>query len=275
MANGKDKPSPQWFVNGQGQTLVVIPGPVRFVMGSPPAESGRFDSETQHKERIGRTFALAAKSVTVEEYRRFDEGYLSSERFAPSPDCPATRISWHQAAAYCNWLSKQEGIPEDQWCYEIEGDQTRLKKGYLSLTGYRLPTEAEMEYATRAGSVTARYFGETEDLLPKYAWYQKNSQERTWPVGSLKPNDLGLFDVHGNTYTWCQESYKPYPIGNESEAADDRETELAVIDTVSRVLRGGAFDYYPSYVRSAYRLNFVPTSRTNFIGFRAARTIVP
>ena len=80
----------------------------------------------------------------------------------------------------------------------------------MSLTGYRLPTEAEMEYATRAGAMTSRYFGETEDLLPKYAWYTKNSQEKTWPVGSLKPNDLGLFDVQGNVYTWCQERYKGY-----------------------------------------------------------------
>ncbi len=121
--------------------------------------------------------------------------------------------SWYQAAAYCNWLSKEEGIAEDQWCYEIKGQVTKLKENYLSLTGYRLPTEAEMEYATRAGALTSRYYGETEELLPKYAWYQKNSQERTWPVGSLKPNDLGLFDVQGNVFTWCQESYKAYPAG--------------------------------------------------------------
>ena len=126
--------------------------------------------------------------------------------------------SWYQAAAYCNWLSQQQKLPEDQWCYEISETDLRaikngdppaamkLKENYLSLTGYRLPTEAEMEYATRAGAVTSRYYGETEELLAKYAWYIKNSKEKTWPVGSLKPNDLGLFDVQGNVFTWCQEA---------------------------------------------------------------------
>ena len=101
-----------------------------------------------------------------------------------------------------------------QWCYEIEPGQSRgevkvvrLRANYLSLQGYRLTTEAEMEYAIRAGAVTSRYFGETEDLLPKYAWHRQNSNEQPWPVGSLKPNDFGLFDVHGNVSTWCQESY--------------------------------------------------------------------
>ena len=84
----------------------------------------------------------------------------------------------------------------------------KLTANYLSRSGYRLPTEAEMEYATRAGAVTTRYYGETEELLPKYAWYNKNSQDRTWPVGSMKPNDLGLFDVQGNVFTWCQERYQ-------------------------------------------------------------------
>ena len=90
---------------------------------------------------------------------------------------------------------------------------TKLKENYLSLTGYRLPTEAEMEYATRAGAVTSRYYGETEELLAKYAWYRRTRRRQTWPVGSLKPNDLGLFDVQGNVFTWCQESYKDYPAG--------------------------------------------------------------
>ena len=214
LTKDKEKTPPQWYVNGQGQTMVVIPGPVEFLMGSPPTEAGRDDDETQHKERIGRTFALAAKSVTVEQYRQFDKGYQLPAAYTRTADLPVVGTSWYQAAAYCNWLSKEEGIPEDQWCYEIkDGQVTKLKANYLSLTGYRLPTEAEMEFATRAGALTSRYFGETEDLLPKYAWYTKNSQEKTWPVGSLKPNDLGLFDVQGNVYTWCQESYKAYPQG--------------------------------------------------------------
>ena len=84
-----------------------------------------------------------------------------------------------------------------------------------------------MEYATRAGAVTSRYYGETEELLPKYAWYNKNSKGKTWPVGSLKPNDLGLFDVQGNVFTWCQESYKPYPSVEGDGSAEDKEDGLS------------------------------------------------
>jgi formylglycine-generating enzyme required for sulfatase activity len=148
-----------------------------------------------------------------------------------------------------------------------------LKENYLSLSGYRLPTEAEMEYATRAGALTSRYFGETEELLPKYAWYSKNSKERTWPVGSLKPNDLGLFDVQGNVYTWCQESYKPYPQGEE--VSEDKEDVLTIISTSSRVLRGGSFCNQASFVRSSYRNYLVPTFRNTDFGFRVARTFTP
>lgn len=186
---------------------------------------------------------------------------------------PRVSTSWYQAAAYCNWLSKEEGILEDQWCYEIKDQVTKLKENYLSLSGYRLPTEAEMEYATRAGALTSRYYGETEDLLPKYAWYLKNSQERTWPVGSLKPNDLGLFDMQGNAYSWCQESYKAYPEKNEAEASDDQEDDLVIRSTLSRVLRGGSFDNRASSVRSAFRIVNVPPYRDSNYGFRPARTL--
>ena len=114
-----------------------------------------------------------------------------------------------------------------------------LGQGDRTLTGYRLPTEAEMEYATRAGALTSRYFGETDELLAKYAWYVKNGKERSWPVGSLKPNDLGLFDVQGNVYTWCQESLKAYPTKKDEVASEDREDGLVVNGTNTRVLRGG------------------------------------
>ena len=263
---------PQWYVNGQGQPMVVIPGPVTFVMGSPTAEAGRETDENQHRRRIGRTFALAAKAVTVEQYRQFDKDYQLPEKFTRLADLPVVGISWYEAVAYCNWLSKKEGFDE---CYAIEGKETKLKANYLSLSGYRLPTEAEMEYATRAGATTRWYFGETDDLLPKYAWYQKNSQMMTWPVGSLEPNDLGLFDMQGNVFSWCQESYKKYPKAKADEPVEDTEDILAVISTESRVLRGGSFGHHPSNVRSASRNGNVPSNRNFGYGFRVARTVEP
>jgi serine/threonine protein kinase/formylglycine-generating enzyme required for sulfatase activity len=276
LARDKEKSPPQWYVNGQGQTMVVVPGPVEFVMGSPPTEVGRRFDEPQHKKRIARTFALAATPVTKEQFLRFLPKFdHSAMHIYPDPTCPIGGVTWYEAAAYCNWLSREEKIPEDQWCYETDanGGVTRLKANYLSLTGYRLPTEAEMEYATRAGASTSRYFGETEDLLPKYAWYFKNSRERTWPVGGLKPNDLGLFDIQGNVYAWCQESNQGYTEENEAKASEDREDDLVVVSTSSRVLRGGSCNYRASNVRSADRGLNVPTARSPNFGVRPARTL--
>src|SRR5262249_13007707 len=102
-------------------TMVVIPGPVEFVMGSPPTEAGRDGLETQHNTRIGRTFVLSAKPVTLGEYRKFEPRYrIGGEiaRWARSADCPVLGTNWFGAVQYCNWLSKQEGLPEIEWCYE-------------------------------------------------------------------------------------------------------------------------------------------------------------
>jgi serine/threonine protein kinase/formylglycine-generating enzyme required for sulfatase activity len=276
LAKEQEKTPPQWYVNGQGQTMVVIAGPVGFVMGSPPTEARRVDNERQHKTRIGRTFALAAKPVTVEQYLQFKKDDRLAAANARAADLPMAGTTWHQAAAYCNWLSKEEGIEEDQWCYEIkDGQVTELKANYLSLRGYRLPTEAEMEYATRAGALTSRYYGETEELLPKYAWYVKNAQEKRWPVGSLKPNDFGLFDMQGNVYTWCQESYRAYPEGQREGAKEDKEDAYSINNKNTRVLRGGSFVLPASIVRCAYRLESVPTNNSPLIGFRPARTFAP
>jgi formylglycine-generating enzyme required for sulfatase activity len=273
LAKEKKKTPPQWYVNTQGQTFVVIPGPVEFTMGSPPTEKDR-GGETQQQKRIGRVFALAATPVTKEQYLRFQPKFGHSQMMRyPDPTCPIGGVVWYEAAAYCNWLSKEEGIPEDQWCYETKGNAVSLKGKYLSLSGYRLPTEAEMEYATRASALTSRYYGETEELLPKYAWYFKNSPDRTWPVGSLKPNDLGFFDVHGNVFTWCQERYKEYPAGKGGEVVVDQEDGLVVTSTDGRVLRGGSFYNLASAIRSAVRSYDVPTNPSTDIGFRPARTL--
>src|SRR5262249_12388227 len=154
------------------------------------------------------------------------------------------------------------------WCYETDpqGRVTKLQAKYLSLTGYRLPTEAEWEYACRAGAVTSRSYGETVELLGKYGWYDQNSKGRTWAGGSKKPNDLGLFDLHGNVYTWCQESLKGYPAPKDDGAFEDKEDFVSIQLSISRVLRGGSFTNPASLVRCADRLRDVPTNRLVNVG---------
>ena len=121
--------------------------------------------------------------------------------------------------------------------------------------------------------MTSRYYGETEELLPKYAWYNKNGLDRSWPVGGKKPNDFGLFDVQGNVFTWCQESFKPYPKSKENETTEDTEDVLS-ITLDNRTLRGGSFDVQASIVRSAFRQGVVPTYRSDGdVGLRPARTL--
>jgi formylglycine-generating enzyme required for sulfatase activity len=188
-----------------------------------------------------------------------------------------TAVIWYEAAAYCNWLSKKEGIPENQWCYQPNAagnfeEGMKPAADFLTLVGYRLPTEAEWEYACRAGTVTSRYYGQSDQLLANYAWHLQNSQDRTWPVGLVKPNDLGLFEVHGNVWQWCHDRYASYATADPSSAADDRADTATVTDNESRVLRGGSFSNNARDVRSAYGYNPRPDYRFINAGFRVART---
>jgi serine/threonine protein kinase/formylglycine-generating enzyme required for sulfatase activity len=262
-----------WYVNGQGQTMAVIPGPVEFTMGSPPDEPHRTE-EDQYQRRLERTFAIAATPVTKEQFLRYLPNFTwPGMQYHPDPSCPVGGMSWHEAAAYCNWLSQQEGIEPAEWCYEIDAGRqvTRLKDKYLSLRGYRLPTEAEWEYACRAGAKTRWHFGQSEALLGRYAWYAANSGGRTWPVGTKKPNDLGLFDMHGNVYNWCQDKHKPIPPRSD-HAINDREDDATMNNQDHRVLRGGSYNFHASQGRAAFRIWVLPATRVTNLGFRVART---
>ena len=279
----KDHDREQWYVNGQGQTMVVIPGPVKFLMESTATEVDRSSGypENHHPMRISRSFAIAASEVTVEQFLSFRKDHGYPYYLSPTKDSPISYVTWYDAAAYCNWLSEQEGMAKDQWCYEPnkEGKYEagmRMAPNYLHRTGYRLPTEAEWEYACRARGVTSRFYGETEELLGFYALYTKNSLGlKMWPVGSLKPNDLGLFDMLGNALEWCQDQKdaEEHQLGQEGRRVEDVEDDLNIDDKKTRVKRGGSFDRYPGLLRCAARFLNVPDNRGVEVGFRPARTM--
>jgi formylglycine-generating enzyme required for sulfatase activity len=243
------------------------------------AEAGEFwmgEGKDRHRQKIGRSFALASKEVTVAQFRRFRKDHVYSKDKAPSGDCPVTNVTWYDAAAYCNWLSEREGIPKEQWCYvPNEAGQyavgMKMAANYLGRTGYRLPTEAEWEYACRAGAGTGYSFGEPDDLLGKYAWYAGNSPSRTQPVGTRRPNDNGLFDMHGNAWEWCQSVEKSFAAG--ANALEDTDDTVTINTKENRALRGGSFNPRASLVRSAFRGMAAPSSRSFNVGFRPARTL--
>jgi serine/threonine protein kinase/formylglycine-generating enzyme required for sulfatase activity len=243
LATGKVEGKRQWYVNRQGQTMVLVPRPGEFWMGLGPHRK---------KHRIDYGYAIAAKEVTLGQFLKFRKDHPFQKQYAPSSDCPAMEVTWNDAAAYCNWLSKEEGIPEDQWCYRrnAKGEYERAAN-HLQRTGYRLATEAEWEYACRAGADTAFSFGEPEDLLERYAWFVKNSGSKSHPAGMLKPNDLGLFDMHGNAWEWCD---------------DNLDAESAL-----RVDRGGSWRHDSRSCRTAYRGALEPSPRRDFLGARLAR----
>ena len=271
LTTGKLEGTRRWYLNKQGQTMVVIHTPGEFEMG---------EGDGRHRRRIDRTFAIASTEVTVNQILRFRSRHPFNKWYARTGDCPAINVFWYDAAAYCNWLSEREGIPKDQWCY-LPNAEGKYAEGMsvaphsLKRTGYRLPTESEWEYACRAGSGADFSFGGTVELLGKYGWYDGTSLGTSHPVGSRRPNDLGLFDVHGNVWEWCQDAYRPHPISGDNKWISFDELHRAVDGKTDRVLRGGAFNNRPTLVISANRNNFAPATEDDAVGVRPARTIAP
>ena len=271
---------------------MIVKDPGVSAMGSPPEETelGRNKVEKLHQSRIPRSFAICTREVTVDEFNTFlaDAAGKSiryrdddQKQYSPAREGPIISVTWFEAAKYCRWLSEREGVVEAQQCFpeisKIEENMT-LPSDYLSRSGYRLPTEAEWEYACRAGTETPWSFGGGPSLLKDFACHMGNSSQgslqRAKKTRLFKPNSLGLFDMHGNVSEWCFDRDQAYP--DDGPAAIDREQEdLNVSDKLLRIIRGGSFGDLAPSLRSAFRDGSRPTNRFPEVGFRIARTMPP
>jgi formylglycine-generating enzyme required for sulfatase activity len=245
-------------VNSIGIRFARIPAG-EFWMGSPESDRDADDDEKpQHRVRLPRDFYLAIYPATHGQYGKVcpTDYRLESDRAG----FPIVGVSWLDAVTFCNALSEREGIEP---YYRVDRELVQVRAG----DGYRLPTEAEWEYACRAGSTTKWSFGEDAAQIERYGWCDCGSYQ---PVGLKEPNAWGLYDMHGNVWEWCWDWYAPYV---EQAASFSKQDPCGPTIGRHRVMRGGSFYFQPWNARSAYRIGEHPTSRSDNIGFRLARTM--
>lgn len=242
-----------------GVKMVLVPGG-EFQMGNP---GGKADASAVHSVNLA-PFYMDATEVTQEEYERLMEYNPSKFR---GEMLPVERTRWIDAAAYCNLRSKEEGLTP---VYDLENDTADL-----TANGYRLPTEAEWEYACRAGNAERFYFGTDEKQLADYGWFRNNSEESTHKVAGKKPNGFGLYDLYGNVAEWCNDLYSP---GYYAESPVDNPA--GPDKGVKRVLRGGSWADRPKYIGSGIRASDNPVTADicqgyDVYGFRCVRSAAP
>ena len=257
-----------------------------FAMGSPKTEPGRRPDETSHRVQIARPLLLGKYEVTQTQFEKVmtsrpsgfrEPGMDTKKEPTDERDFPVEQVSWYDAVEFCNRLSKRDGF---ETCYTLS-DLKFKGKSIISAkviankgNGYRLPTEAEWEYACRAGTTTPYYFGVRNTgkqsnvkaskrkgsygILSK-GWKDKN---RTTPVGSYPANTWGLHDMLGNVAEWVDDWYDKDYGRNSTSRVSGRH----------RVLRGGSWLLTESHARSASRYYHTPDERKNYVGFRVART---
>jgi formylglycine-generating enzyme required for sulfatase activity len=229
-------------VNSIGIKLAFIPAG-EFQMGSPDSDSDALGNEKpQHTVRITKPFYLGVTEVTQEQYERVMG--TNPSRFKGA-QLPVEQVSWEDAVEFCRKLSE---LPAERSAGRV----------------YRLPTEAEWEYACRAGSKTRYYFGDDASMLGEHAWYRSTADRKTHPVATKKPNAWGLYDMHGNVWQWCSDWLMRY------------YTTTAVSDPTGpatgsyRVARGGGWAVDARLCRSAYRGRGTPDFQSTGFGFRLA-----
>ena len=231
---------PKEVTNSIGMKLVLIPAGT-FTMGSPLDEVGRRGDETPHEVTISNSYYLGVYEVTQDQFEKVMGKNPSNFKEARNP---VENVSWDDAVAYCKKLSE---LPEEK----AAGRE------------YRLPTEAEWEYACRAGSSSVYFFGDSADSLPEYAWFGEGREGNSHPVGEKKPNRWGLYDMHGNVWEWCQDSHRDY---QSSAVTDPRGSG----NDLFRVTRGGSWPLAAFYCRSANRDWLHASKQLAVNGFRVA-----
>lgn len=274
------KLQPGWITSSNRITLTLVPGPLTFTMGSRPWESpvGENKNNNSHVRFIGHSFAIASKLVTIGQWEEFlkDNSIIhrhNHNKISIESNYPITSVTLFDAMAYCNWLSKREDIPPQEWCYpEKIGPDMILTPGWWKRKGYRLPFAAEWEYTARAGATTTKAYGEGELPLDWFGWSTHNSKQRTWPVGQKRPNALGMFDYHGPVKQWCQDIDYPYWKSYRLPIYDF--AMYTFYDTTLRELRGG---YLPKQLHTSTfnlseRFFKTPGYRDSSIGFRVCKT---
>lgn len=244
------------------ETLLVEGG--SFKMGS---EDGSDDEKPVHEVRL-KSFHIGKYPVTFDLYDQFcestgrdkpdDEGWGRGRR-------PVIYVNWYDALEFANWLSEQEGLEK---VYRVVSSKDgKSVNANWERNGYRLPTEAEWEYAARGGNQSKRFTYAGSNDLDEVGWYDKNAAGKTHPVGEKKSNELGIHDMSGSVYEWCWDWYDSKYYNNSP-----KENPPGPDSGSSRVLRGGPWSYTPRRCRVAYRYHWTPAHRGDAVGFRLVRS---
>lgn len=256
--------TPVAVVTQSGVPMVYLPGG-EFMMGS---SEGNADEAPVHKVKIS-DFMMDAYPVTHEMFTKVQ--LPDPSHWQDNPKKPVERLRWRDAKQYCNERSLLEGLEP---CYN---EKTMDWTCDYSANGYRLPTEAEWEFACRAGTDGPYDFG-TPDKLRQYAWFADNSDEKTHPVGQKKPNLWGLYDMYGNVSEWCEDVYSPAYY--QQSAALDPHGPASPGKDVKRVMRGGSWKASAEMCRATFRQGQRTGDTdacfyTDYCGFRCVRRVSP